>query len=156
MIRYHRLTFDSIADGALRSNYLPWIESITHVKAGEEEQLEVRLNSNYEKVWRMLKQRLEEPSVRLKSQYSSRLYQWAKPYVAVGYKRVSLATLRKILGLEDIKGNSGELFRKHRLSFGRTSSNGRLIRPLGKSTSTATSNWIWNSPGGDLIGRYRA
>ena len=107
LIRYHRLTFDSIADGALRSNYLPWIESITHVKAGEEEQLEVRLNSNYEKVWRMLKQRLEEPSVRLKSQYSSRLYQWAKPYVAVGYKRVSLATLRKILGLEAI--NSGRV-----------------------------------------------
>ena len=82
LIRYHRLTFDSIADGALRSTYLPWIESITHVKAGEEEELEVRLNSN-EKVWRMLKQRLEEPSVRLKSQYSSRLYQWAKQYVAV-------------------------------------------------------------------------
>ena len=102
LIRYHRLTFDSIADGALRSTYLPWIESITHVKAGEEEELEVRLNSNYEKVWRALKQRLDEPSVRLKSQYSTRLYQWAKPYVAVGYKRVSLATLRKILGLEEI------------------------------------------------------
>ena len=74
LIRYHRLTFDSIADGALRSTYLPWIESITHVKAGEEEELEVRLNSN-EKVWRMLKQRLNEPGVPLKSQYSSRLYQ---------------------------------------------------------------------------------
>ena len=109
LIRYHRLTFDSIADGALRSTYLPWIESITHVKAGEEEELEVRLNSNYEKVWRMLKQRLDEPSVRLKSQYSSRLYQWAKQYVTVGYKRVSLATLRKILGLEDIKDNSGRV-----------------------------------------------
>jgi plasmid replication initiation protein len=98
---------DSIADGALRWTYLPWIESITHVKAGEEEELELRLNSNYEKVWRMLKQRLDEPDVRLKSQYSSRLYQWAKQYVAVGYKRVSLATLRKILGLEDIEDNSG-------------------------------------------------
>jgi hypothetical protein len=58
LMRYHRLTFDGIADGALRSTYLPWIESITHVKAGEEEELELRLNSNYEKVWRMLKQRL--------------------------------------------------------------------------------------------------
>jgi hypothetical protein len=109
LIRYHRLVFHSIADGALRSTYLPWIESITHVKAAEEEELEVRLNSNYEKVWRMLKQRLYEPGVRLKSQYSTRLYQWAKQYVAVGYKRVSLATLRKILGLEDIKDNSGRV-----------------------------------------------
>jgi plasmid replication initiation protein len=109
LIRYHRLIFHSVADGALRSTYLPWIESITHVKAGEEEELELRLNSNYEKVWRMLKQRLNEPGVRLKSQYSSRLYQWAKQYVAVGYKRVSLATLRKILGLEEIKDNSGRV-----------------------------------------------
>ena len=67
MIRYHRLTFDSVADGALRSTYLPWIESITHIKAGEEEELELRLYSNYENVWRMLKQRLDEPDVRLKA-----------------------------------------------------------------------------------------
>ena len=109
LIRYHRLVFDSIADGALRSTYLPWIESITHVKAAGAEELELRLNSNYEKAWRMLKRSLDESGVRLKSQYSSRLYQWAKPYVAVGYKRVSLATLRKILGLEDIKDKSGRV-----------------------------------------------
>ena len=109
MIRYHRLTFESIADGALRSTYLPWIESITYIKAEEKEELELRLNSHYAEVWRMLKQRLDEPSVRLKSQYSSRLYQWAKQHMAVGYKRVSLATLRKILGLEDIKDSSGRV-----------------------------------------------
>jgi hypothetical protein len=34
-------------------------------------------------VWRRLQQRLDEPSVRLKSQYPIRLYQWAKDYVAV-------------------------------------------------------------------------
>jgi hypothetical protein len=112
LIRYHRLTFDSIADGALRWTYLPWIESITHVKTGEEEHLELRLNSDYEKIWRTLKQRLDEPGVRLKSQYSIRLYQWAKPYLAVGYKRVSIATLRKILGLEEIKDNSGRVIQE--------------------------------------------
>jgi hypothetical protein len=53
LIRYHRLTFTSIADDVLRWTYLPWIESITHVKAEDEEELELRLNSNYEKVWRM-------------------------------------------------------------------------------------------------------
>ena len=109
LIRYHRLTFDSIADGALRSTYLPWIESITHVKVGGEEEIELRLNSNYANVWRFLKERLDERSVRLKSQYSSRLYEWAKQYLAVGYKRVSLATLRKILGLGDVKDNSGRV-----------------------------------------------
>jgi plasmid replication initiation protein len=109
LIRYHRLIFDTIAEGSLRSTYLPWIESITHVKGGGEEEVEIRLNGNYEKIWRTLKQRLDEPNVRLKSQYSSRLYQWAKRYVAVGYKRVSLATLRKILGLEDISDSSGKV-----------------------------------------------
>jgi hypothetical protein len=110
LIRYHRLIFDSIADGALRSTYLPWIESITHIKAGEKEELELRLNSNYEKVWRKLKERLEiEPGGRLKSQYSSRLYQWARQHLAVGHRRVSLATLRKIFGLEDIRDASGKL-----------------------------------------------
>jgi Initiator Replication protein len=117
LIRYHRLIFHSVADSALRSTYLPWIESITHIKAGKEEELELRLNSNYEKVWRILKQRLDEPSVRLKSQYSSRLYQWAKPYLAVGYKRVSLATLRKILGLEEIKDNLGRVVQEAQLEL---------------------------------------
>ena len=109
LIRYHRLIFDSVADGAFRSTYLPWIEGITHVKAGEKEEIELRINNSYENVWRVLKERLDEPAVRLKSQYSSRLYLWAKQYSVVGFKRVSLATLRKILGLEDIKDNSGRV-----------------------------------------------
>jgi hypothetical protein len=45
LIRYHRLIFDSVAAGVFRSTYLPWIDSITHIKAGEEE-IELRLNSN--------------------------------------------------------------------------------------------------------------
>jgi hypothetical protein len=74
LIRYHRLIFDSVADGVFRSTYIPWIEAITHVRAGEKEEIALRLNSNYENVWRMLKERLDEPTVRLKSQYSTRLY----------------------------------------------------------------------------------
>jgi hypothetical protein len=109
LIRYHRLIFDSVADGVFRSTYLPWIDSISHVKAGEEEEIELRLNSNYENVWRVLKERLDEPAVRLKSQYSTRLYLWAKRYLVVGQKRVSVGTLRKILGLEDVKDNSGRV-----------------------------------------------
>jgi hypothetical protein len=83
--------------------------SMTHVKAGEKEEIELRLNSNYETVWRVLKERLDEPAVRLKSQYSTRLYLWAKQYSLVGNKRVSVGTLRKILGLEDVKDYSGRV-----------------------------------------------
>jgi plasmid replication initiation protein len=86
-----------------------WVDSITHVKAGEKEEIELRLNSDYEHIWRVLKERLDEPAVRLKSHYSTRLYIWAKKYLVVGHKRVSVATLRKILGLEDVKDNSGKV-----------------------------------------------
>jgi hypothetical protein len=109
LIRYHRLNFDSVVDGAVRSTYLPWIESITTIKSGKREELELRLNGNYQKIWRTLKESLGKTGVRLKSQYSSRLYQWAKENVEVGFRRVSLATLRKILGLEDIRDESGKL-----------------------------------------------
>ena len=71
------------------------------------EPIELRLNSNYENVWRVLRERLDEPAPRLKSQYSTRLYLWAKQHLVVGQKRVSVATLRKILGLEDVKDKSG-------------------------------------------------
>jgi plasmid replication initiation protein len=57
----------------------------------------------------VLKERLDEPAVRLKSQYSTRFYLWAKQYLVVGQKRVSVATLRKILALEDVKDNSGKV-----------------------------------------------
>ena len=92
-----------------RSTYLPWIDSITFIKAGKKEEIELSLNSNYENVWRVLKERLDEPAVRLKSHYSTRLYLWAKQYLVVGHKRVSVATLRKILGLEDVKDKSGRV-----------------------------------------------
>jgi hypothetical protein len=85
LIRYHRLIFDSVADGVFRSTYLPWIGSITFVKAGEKEEVELRLNSDYENVWRVLRERLDEPAARLKSQYSTRLYLWAKQYLVVGH-----------------------------------------------------------------------
>ena len=109
LIRYHRLNFESVVDGAVRLTYLPWIESITTIRAGKREELELRLNGNYQKIWRTLKESLGKTGVRLKSQYSSRLYQWAKENVEVGFRRVSLATLRKILGLEDIRDESGKL-----------------------------------------------
>jgi Initiator Replication protein len=98
LIWYHRLVFDSVADAAIRSTYLPWVESITLIKTGQREELELALNSRYEVLWTALKQSLEKPGVRLKSQYSRRLYRWAKQYARVGYKRVSLARLRSSRG----------------------------------------------------------
>jgi hypothetical protein len=40
LIRYHRLIFDRVRIGVFRSTYLPWIDSITRVRAGEKEEIE--------------------------------------------------------------------------------------------------------------------
>jgi hypothetical protein len=89
----------ALRDGVFRSTYLPWIDSITHVRAGEKEEIELRLNSNYDNVWRVLKERLDEPAVRLKSQYSTRLYLWLQnigfPSVGSG-KMVVSSNLKKL------------------------------------------------------------
>jgi plasmid replication initiation protein len=106
LIRYHRLTFETATSGAVHSTYLPWIASITHIKMGGTEEIEITLNGSYRWVWSFLKRHLKESTVRLKSQYSIRLYQWARQYLSVGHKRVSLSTLRKILGLEELRDSS--------------------------------------------------
>src|ERR1700730_6427181 len=82
--------------------------TLTFIKAGEKEEIKLRLNSSYENVLSGLNERRDEPAVRLNSHYSTRLYLWAKQYLVVGHKRVSVATLRKLLGLEDVKDNSGK------------------------------------------------
>jgi hypothetical protein len=99
LIRYHRLIFDSVADGVFRSTYMPWIDSIAFIKAGEKEEIELRLNSSYENVWRVLKERLDEPAVRLKSHYSTRLYLWAKQYLVVGAQASQRSYPKKDFGL---------------------------------------------------------
>jgi hypothetical protein len=117
---------------ALRTGYFArptWIDSITFVKAGEKEEIELRLNCNYENVWRVLKERLDEPAVQLKCHYSTRLYLWAKQYLVVGQKRVSVGTLRKILALEDVKDNSGRVVQDAPLELWANASSGRLTTP---------------------------
>jgi hypothetical protein len=49
---------------------------------------------------------------RLRSQYSIRLYNWAKKYVSVGTKRISLEQLRKVLGLESVKDADGKVIQE--------------------------------------------
>ena len=55
----------------------------------------------------------EKPAkLRLRSQYSLRLYNWAKKYATVGSKRVSLDRLRKVLGLESIRDAEGNMIQE--------------------------------------------
>ena len=48
----------------------------------------------------------------LRSQYSIRLYGWAKKSVPVETKRISLEQLRKVLGLESVKDSEGNVIQE--------------------------------------------
>jgi Initiator Replication protein len=48
----------------------------------------------------------------LRSQYSLRLYSWAKKYVEDGAKTISLEELRRMFGLESIKDADGNVIKE--------------------------------------------
>jgi plasmid replication initiation protein len=72
----------------------------------------------FERIWLQSKKRLlgyvaQKPAdITLRSQYSIRLYSWAKKYISVGTKRISLEQLRKVLGLESVKDAAGNIIRE--------------------------------------------
>ena len=53
---------------------------------------------------------------------------------------MSLKSLRKILGLEDIRDEFGNVVQEAPLEIGPTSSSGHWIMPLTRSMHTVTSN----------------
>jgi plasmid replication initiation protein len=77
----------------------------------------------FERTWLESKKRLPEhvakepANIGLRSQYSIRLYPWAKRYASVGTKRISLEDLRKLLGLESIVDTDGNTVQEAALSL---------------------------------------
>jgi hypothetical protein len=59
----------------------------------------------------------EPGNIGLRSQYSIRLYGWAKRYASVGTKRISLEDLRKLLGVESVKDADGNIIQEPALSL---------------------------------------
>ena len=57
-------------------------------------------------------------NIGLGSAYALRLYGWAKKYVSVGTKSISLEQLRKVLGLESIKDADGNIIEEAPLPVG--------------------------------------
>ena len=51
----------------------------------------------------------ERASVKLASQYSIRLYEWAWNWRHVGLKRVSIPHIRKVLGVDEVRDAQGNI-----------------------------------------------
>jgi Initiator Rep protein, WH2/Initiator Replication protein, WH1 len=113
----YRLAIEEIKGSQPITSYTRWVDSV-QVHAGESQEIYLTFSPHFEHIWLELKKHLprylsERPAkLRLRSQYSVRLYNWAKRYATVGSKRISLDRLRKVLGLESIKDADGNVIQE--------------------------------------------
>ncbi len=114
LMSWYRLVVEEISDDAVTTSYTRWLDAV-QVKGAE---VYVTFSPRFERIWLEAKKRLLEftdqkpANMGLRSQYAIRLYGWAKKYVIVGTKRISLPQLRKVLGLESVKDADGKIIRE--------------------------------------------
>jgi len=113
----YRLVIEEIQGSEAVTSYTRWVDAV-QVRGSENQEIYLTFSPRFEHVWVELKKHLpeylaEKPTrVRLRSRYSLRLYNWAKKYVTVGSKRISLERLRKVLGLESLRDAAGNLIQE--------------------------------------------
>jgi len=113
----YRLVIEEIKGSEAITSYTRWVDAV-QVRGAEDQEIYLTFSPRFEHVWLELKKHLpkylsEDPTrVRLRSQYSLRLYNWAKKYVTVGSKRISLDRLRKVLGLQSIRDADGKMIQE--------------------------------------------
>jgi plasmid replication initiation protein len=122
LMNVYRLRIDAIKEDEVVTSYTRWLEAVI-VKGTENQEVFVTFSPRFERIWLESKKRLpehvaKEPgNIGLRSQYSIRLYAWAKKYASVGKKRISLEDLRKVLGLESVKDAEGNVVQEAPLSL---------------------------------------
>jgi hypothetical protein len=93
------------------------------VRGTENQEVYIAFSPPFERIWLESKKRLPEhvakepANIGLRSQYSIRLYPWAKKNASVRKKRISLEDLRKLLGLESVKDAEGNVIQEAALSL---------------------------------------
>jgi len=113
----YRLVIEEIKGSQAITSYTRWVDAV-QVRGTENPEIYLTFSPRFEHIWLELKKLLplylsDRPSkLRLRSQYSLRLYNWAKKYATVGSKRVTLDRLRKVLGLESIRDADGNMIQE--------------------------------------------
>jgi plasmid replication initiation protein len=88
------------------------------VKEGPEPEVYVAFSPRFERIWLASRKHLSDymkqkpANAALRSQYSLRLYSWAKKYAGDGAKTISLEELRRVFGLESIKDAEGNVIKE--------------------------------------------
>jgi plasmid replication initiation protein len=117
LMTYYRLVIEEIKDGQAVTSYTRWVDAV-QVRGAENQEVYVTFSPRFERIWLESKKRLLEcvakkpANIGLRSRYALRLYSWAKKYVTIGTKRISLEQLRKVLGLESVRDAAGNFIRK--------------------------------------------
>jgi plasmid replication initiation protein len=110
----YRLVIGDVTENEVWTNYTRWLECV-QVKEGPEPEVYVAFSPRFERIWLESRKRLPEymeqkpANTGLRSQYSLRLYSWAKKYVEEGAQTISLEELRRVFGLESIKDAEGNV-----------------------------------------------
>jgi plasmid replication initiation protein len=110
----YRLRIDEIKGAEVITSYTRWLEAVI-AQGAENPEVYLTFSPSFERIWLESKKRLPEyvsqkpANLGLRSQYALRFYGWAKKYVSVGKKHISLEQLRKVLGLESVKDSEGNV-----------------------------------------------
>jgi Initiator Replication protein len=122
LMSLYRLRIDEIKGNKVMTSFTRWLEAV-QVIGSENQEVYVTFSPLFERIWLESKKRLPEyvanepANIGLRSQYALRLYGWAKKWASVGTKRISLEDLRKVLGLESVKGAEGTIIQEAALSL---------------------------------------
>jgi Initiator Replication protein len=94
LMSLYRLRIDAIKGNAVVASYTRWLEAVI-VKGTENQEVYVTFSPLFERIWLESKKRLPEyvakepANIGLRSQYSIRLYAWAKKDGSVGKRRAA-------------------------------------------------------------------
>ena len=113
----YRLMIQEVRGAEVVTSYTRWLECV-QLKEDTEPEVYVAFSPRFEQIWLESRKRLPEymeqkpANAALRSQYSLRLYSWAKKYVEEGAKTISLVELRRVFGLESVKEAEGNIIKE--------------------------------------------
>jgi plasmid replication initiation protein len=108
LLTYHRLVLHN-SDRQNSVLYARWLSSITIVEKKMTLHIDPGLVPHLERLKDHQKQDSERARVKLASQYSIRLYEWAWKWRNIGLKRISIPQIRKVLGVDEVRDAQGNI-----------------------------------------------
>ena len=108
LLTYHRLVLHN-GDKENSILYARWLSSITLVDNRMTLHVDPGVVPHLERLKNHQKEDSERASVKLASQYSIRLYEWAWKWRHVVLKRISIPQIRKVLGVDEVTDAQGNV-----------------------------------------------